>query len=111
MNIGSLLAWADIGFLLIIVWCAVDGSRMVRIRTEPWRAVGYLIVGIGAFGLLVHSPEGNLEQVFFRVVEDGGVALFCLLHLFNRIREARRNAARARGVEFRRNLQERAHHG
>lgn len=111
MSIGALLALIDIGFLLGIVWCALDGSRMVRIRKEPWRAVGYYVIGVGAFGLLTHPPVGTVGQMFFRVVEDGGVALVSLLHLLRRIREDHREKARACGVEFRHKLEEHVHHG
>ena len=109
MSMLSLLAWADMAFLTCVVWCAIDGSRMVKIRKEPWRAIGYYIIGVGAFGLLVHSPAGTRSQVFFRVVEDGGVALFSILHLVRRMQEVRRKAAVERGVEFRRNLREHTH--
>lgn len=89
MSAIEVLGWLDTAVLVIVVLAAIDGSRQVTWKSEPWRAITYYDLAIGTAGYLGYRQFNTLGEAFFTLVMHLGIMCYAIFHLIRRAREAR----------------------
>lgn len=91
MNFMNMVGWLDGAALLIMLCCALDGSRMILWRYEPLRAIGYWALGVGAFGCIVYCHTSTWQEAMFELTQHTGVAILAVMHLSRRLKHPMRS--------------------
>lgn len=97
MSVITMLGWIDTAILLIVILAAVDGSRQVTWKDEPWRAITYYGLAVGTAGYLGYRQFNTFGEAFFTMVMHLGIMCYAVLHLIRRAREARSHGRVLRG--------------
>lgn len=85
MNIISVL---DVALLATIVLCACDALRQIRPRHQPWRALAFGLMALGALGWIDALIRGA-GTPWFALALHAGLAVYSAVRL-----QARNTATR-----------------
>lgn len=87
MNAINAVSWFDLGVLLVIIWCAIDGNRQVDIRQEPMRAIAYYGLAVGTAGYVYWRSFSSLGEAVWTTVMHVAIMIYAVLHLMKRYKE------------------------
>lgn len=90
MNAIDAVSWFDLGVLLIIIWCAIDGNRQVVFSQEPARAIAYYGLAVGTAGYLYWRTFASIEEAIWTTVMHLAIMTYAILHLLKRYGERRK---------------------
>lgn len=72
------LSLFDIALLSVILACGFEVVRLLHPRTQPWLALTFVLITVGAFGWIDYDLRGN-PVPWFAVVLHAGFALAAAL--------------------------------
>jgi len=89
MNFIQVAGWCDTAVLLVIVWCAVDGSRMVAAERELLRALAYYCTAVGTVAYVFYRQFDTWQEATATLFQHTGFMIYAITHIMRRIRETR----------------------
>lgn len=89
MNTIHVLSIIDGFVLVVIIWCAIDGSRQVSWLQEPMRALTFAIAGIGTLSYLIYREFNTVEEALSTLASHVGFAMYAINHAVKRYKGRR----------------------
>lgn len=86
MNLLNLL---DIAMLSVILVCGFEVVRTIHPRREPWKAVAFVLITVGAFGWINYDIAGHHLRWFAMWLHAGfALSVLVVMHA-SRVRRQR----------------------